>query len=73
MMFLDNERVKMAKKMGIGVFKCPVTGGNIMESSRDDDKVLCSCGKPNPSAPEGIQEVERRTHTHVVAYLQRVC
>ena len=73
MFFLDEERVKKAKRMGIKVFRCPVTGGNIMEGCSGDDKVICACGKPNPSAPEGIQNVERRSHTHVVAYLQRVC
>jgi CDGSH-type Zn-finger protein len=50
-----------------GFVRCPNTG-RIIEVLKNDNKVLCRCGKSNPRFP---QEDAERTGCHFVAKLRR--
>lgn len=60
------QRRQRALLMLGGFYRCPTTG-RILEALPGDDKVLCSCGRPNPAAP---QERTHQTGTHVVRFLR---
>ncbi len=64
---MEDREVKreMAQMMFGGFVRCPTTG-RIMEVLKGDDKVMCGCGKSNPSFPA---EQTERTGTHFVARL----
>ena len=70
MPFMDEEQIAQAKKMNLPIFICPNEDKGIIGLS-DDDKVPCPCGRPNPTAPQGVQNVERRTGLHLVRFLKR--
>lgn len=46
-------------------YRCPHTG-QLIESMKSDDKVFCSCGKPNSKCPS------EAPHHHVKRFLERV-
>jgi len=69
-MFLDNKAIERARKLGYPIYVCPNTNESLM-GLPDDDKVICSCSKPNSNAPQGVQDVEQRSRVHVVAYLKK--
>ena len=68
--FLSETEVTKAFKLRCQIYICPNEQKPIVGVD-NDDKVICSCGKPNPNAPESIQRIEKRSHTHVVKFLNK--
>lgn len=70
--FLNKDQVERAKEYGYTIYMCPNTRQPILGSSMGDNKVMCGCRQGNPNAPEGVQRIERDTHTHFVQYLKEI-